>query len=116
MWFTVIHTSAWVYLRFLFVERIDRVVFSFSLLCYEMCQHCNRTALESERVSDQLHKWIDLNFGYKLSGQAAVDAKNVALPAADPTALTTTGRVQLFHRPHPPRYAQACNLLATEQV
>ena len=73
-------------------------------------------ALESERVSDQLHEWIDLNFGYKLSGQAAVDAKNFALPAADPTAMTTTGKVQLFHQPHPPRYSQAYNLLATEQV
>lgn len=77
---------------------------------------CDRMALESERVADQLHDWIDLTFGYKLSGKAAVEAKNVALPAANPTALTNRGRVQLFQKPHPPRFAQAHDLLATKQV
>ncbi|DBB03865.1 TPA: Spectrin beta chain, non-erythrocytic 5 [Trebouxia sp. C0004] len=76
----------------------------------------HRMALESERVSDQLHEWIDLTFGYKLHGKAAVEAKNTALPAPDPTALTNNGRVQLFQKPHPPRVAQARNLPGTEQV
>ena len=65
----------------------------------------HRACLESERVSRLLHKWIDLFFGYKLRGRAAVDAKNVTLPP--PRSHTTLGKpaefVRLFNRPHPKR-------------
>lgn len=41
----------------------------------------HRQALESNVVRSNLHKWIDLIFGYRQSGQAAIDAINVFHPA-----------------------------------
>lgn len=41
----------------------------------------HRQALESDIVRKNLHKWIDLVFGWRQSGQPAVDAINVFHPA-----------------------------------
>ncbi|KAG1326115.1 putative protein GFS12 [Cocos nucifera] len=63
----------------------------------------HRAALESVRVSREIHHWIDITFGYKLSGQASITAKNVMLPASDPLMPKSMGRRQLFMKPHPKR-------------
>ncbi|XP_038194419.1 neurobeachin-like protein 1 isoform X2 [Arvicola amphibius] len=83
----------------------------------------HRKALESEYVSAHLHEWIDLIFGYKQRGPAAVEALNVFYycsyeGAVDLDALTDEkerkaleGMInnfgqtpcQLLKEPHPPR-------------
>ena len=80
----------------------------------------NRQALESNHVTQNLNKWIDLVFGYKQMGKAAIEAINVFHPSTyygtdvskieDPlkrmaiqTMIKTFGQMprQLFHIPHP---------------
>ena len=80
----------------------------------------NSQALESDYVGEHLNAWIDLIFGCKQKGEAAVDAINVFHPATyygfdlnsiqDPIQqqarrqmIKTYGQTpkQLFDRPHP---------------
>ncbi|XP_058209044.1 protein GFS12 isoform X1 [Rhododendron vialii] len=67
----------------------------------------HRSALESDWVSCHIHHWIDITFGCKMSGEAAIAAKNVMLPASEPTMPRSVGRRQLFTQPHPARQVAA---------
>jgi len=88
----------------------------------------HREALESPYVSQNLHHWIDLIFGYKQRGELAVENLNVFHPLSykgardldnitDPQErLITTGIIhnfgqtphQIFTKPHPPREFYRC--------
>ena len=67
----------------------------------------HRQRLESEEVSGRLNEWIDVTFGHKLSGQAAIEAKNVPLWTGHSGGVKAVSKrsafVQLFDRPHPKR-------------
>ncbi|XP_051986217.1 neurobeachin-like protein 1 isoform X2 [Xyrauchen texanus] len=58
-------------------ERVNDVILPKWAKSPEDFIYKHRKALESEYVSAHLHEWIDLIFGYKQRGPAAVEALNV---------------------------------------
>ncbi|SPQ19537.1 7c8b4997-0988-4fce-b449-f0d14cca0c59 [Thermothielavioides terrestris] len=88
----------------------------------------HREALESPYVSQRLHHWIDLVFGFKQRGEAAVENLNVFHSLSYKGAIDlddikdpqerkiTTGIIhnfgqtphQIFTKPHPPREYDRC--------
>ncbi|KAM4705340.1 neurobeachin-like protein 2 [Rhinophrynus dorsalis] len=103
--------------------KVDDVVLPKWATSREDFIYKHRKALESENVSLHLHEWIDLIFGYKQRGTAAVEALNVfyyctyegvvdldAVPdeterKALEGIISNFGQTpcQLFKEPHPPR-------------
>jgi hypothetical protein len=90
----------------------------------------NREALESSYVSERLHQWVDLVFGYKQRGESAIEATNVFQHLSyggakdldtieDPVErLATIGIIhsfgqtpyQVFPRSHPGRETEKFNI------
>ncbi|VDD80568.1 unnamed protein product [Mesocestoides corti] len=71
----------------------------------------HRRLLECDTVSANLHHWIDLTFGYKLLGEAAVEAKNVHLELVSPKPPSNSRVTCLFSAPHPRRAMSADDLI-----
>ncbi len=73
----------------------------------------HRGVLEGDMVSAHLHHWIDLMFGFKLSGHDAVRAKNVYVSLVDKHKdPKNCGIVQLFKSSHPKRIQSSSAPLA----
>ncbi|KAI9091275.1 hypothetical protein DFS34DRAFT_328787 [Phlyctochytrium arcticum] len=58
-------------------ERLDNVILPPWAETAEDFVRIHREALESDHVSENLHQWIDLIWGYKQTGEEAVKAFNV---------------------------------------
>lgn len=63
-------------------EQVNDVILPpWSEMSARLFTFIHRQALESDFVRKQLHQWIDLIFGFKQKGKAAIEAVNVFHPA-----------------------------------
>ena len=87
-------------------ERVEDVALpAWSLKDPRLFVLIHRQALESELVRNNLHNWIDLIFGSKQSGEAAVEAINVFHPAVSFNSTYSPNCIMIcihfFNRPMP---------------
>lgn len=72
-------------------ERVDNVALPpWSGQSARLFVLIHRQALESDAVRTQLHRWVDLVFGWRQTGAAAVQAINVFHPAVSVVELVET--------------------------
>nr|CAB3267730.1 WD repeat-containing protein 81-like [Phallusia mammillata] len=95
--------------------------------CPEWCKspeefvNMHMNMLESNYVSTNLHHWIDITFGHKLSGKTAIKELNVCRQLVDQHQhRLKQGIIQLFQSPHPVKkrcHLQPCldNVIATKK-
>lgn len=118
-------------------ERVDHIILpSWAKGSARLFIRKHYEALECNYVSERLHHWIDLIFGYKQTGEEAFQAKNLfhpltyegavdidsitdpVLKEANIAQISSYGQVpkQLFKKAHPVKNISSLNQLMNETI